>query len=381
MSEEIFSIKSYDELVGNKILLNQYKDAIKEIKNGEIILFYGYSGVGKSITVKLLADMYFNDILWIDPSICDNGLSIYDRIIKFHKWKDILKSFSELNIDTSNSLSSVKKQKIIIIDELDSFIKIDRSILNNINNEYCSKYKGSFIPIILISHLETANKLGNIKDNIIEKFHIQKIKDIDMFLFLKNRLPPRKIKLDTLMNVCESSKGNINIAIKTVISILNSKNKKNFTKKNLNEVYKPEEQKHLSEIFNCKEITLINNILFQDVWMNPLKIHENIIKFLDNKTYTLFLENYINIEIMSYKLKDTVFEYNTSIYYLSYVIAYCINYIKQNDKKQQTIDFSKILSYISTKKKFKKLIINKYPTNYPINDIGYYWLYSDNKKL
>ena len=44
------------------------------------------------------------------------------------------------------------------------------------------------------------------------------------------------------------------------------------------------------------------------------------------------------------------------------------------------MDFSKMLSYISTKKKFKKMIINRCPNNYPIDDIGYYWLYSENQR-
>ena len=113
--------------------------------------------------------------------------------------------------------------------------------------------------------------------------------------------------------------------------------------------------------------------------MNPLKVHENIVKILDDKTYITFLKNYINFEIISYKLKATVFEYTTSIYYLSYIIVYCI-YLQENKKKLDNMDFSKMLSYISTKKKFKKMIINRCPNNYPIDDIGYYWLYSENQR-
>lgn len=379
MSEELFTIKSYDELIGNKLLLEKYNNSIRDLKNGEITLFYGYSGVGKSILVKLLTDNYFNEVLWIDTSICDNGNTVCDRIIKFHKWKDILQSFSELNINNSNLIKTSKKSKVIVIDELESFIKIDRSILNTINNEYCIKYKDSFIPIILISHLETANKLGNIKEYINVQFHIPKINDIDMFLFIKNRLPPRKIKMDTLMNICESSNGNINIAIKKVINIFNTKYKNNISKILLNEIYKTEKQVSFDEIFNYNEINTISNLLFQDTWMNPLKVHENIVNILDNDTYISFLIYYINFEVMSYKLKDTVFEYTTSIYYLSYIIIYCIN-IQNTRKILNNMNFSKMLSYISTQKKFKKMIINKYPSNYPIEDIGYYWLYNDNPK-
>jgi hypothetical protein len=384
MTEELFYIKSYDELVGNKSLLENCDISIKNINNGEIVLLYGHSGVGKTITVKLLTENYFNEVLWIDTSLCDNGNDILDRIIKFHKWKDIIKTFSDFKIsdiqNTSIQNTSIqKKSKVIVIDELESFIKIDRSILNTINNDYCNKYSGTFIPIIFISHIETANKLGNIKDFINIQINIPRINDIDMFLFFKKRLPARKIKLDTLMNICESANGNINIAIKSVIGIFNTKNKKKVTKAFLNDNYKAEEQKPFQEIFNCDDNNTIPNLLFQDTWMNPLKVHENIVKILDDKTYITFLKNYINFEIISYKLKDTVFEYTTSIYYLSYIIVYCI-YLQENKKKLDNMDFSKMLSYISTKKKFKKMIINRCPNNYPIDDIGYYWLYSENQR-
>ena len=379
MTEELFDIKSYDELVGNKSLLENCDNSIKNINNGEIVLLYGHSGVGKTITVKLLTENYFNEVLWIDTSLCDNGNDILDRIIKFHKWKDIIKTFSDFKISDIKNTSIQKKSKVIVIDELESFIKIDRSILNTINNEYCNKYSGIFIPIIFISHIETANKLGNIKDFINIQIHIPKINDIDMFLFFKKRLPARKIKLDTLMNICESANGNINIAIKSVIGIFNTKNKKKVTKDFLNDNYKAQEQKPFQEIFNCDDNNTITNLLFQDTWMNPLKVHENIVKILDDKTYITFLKNYINFEIISYKLKDTVFEYTTSIYYLSYIIVYCI-YLQENKKKLDNMDFSKMLSYISTKKKFKKMIINRCPNNYPIDDIGYYWLYSENQR-
>ena len=86
MTEELFYIKSYDELVGNKSLLENCDISIKNINNGEIVLLYGHSGVGKTITVKLLTENYFNEVLWIDTSLCDNGNDILDRIIKFHKW-------------------------------------------------------------------------------------------------------------------------------------------------------------------------------------------------------------------------------------------------------------------------------------------------------
>src|SRR5210317_1016208 len=235
MTEELFDIKSYDELVGNKSLLENCDISIKNINNGEIVLLYGHSGVGKTITVKLLTEKYFNEVLWIDTSLCDNGNDILDRIIKFHKWKDIVKIFSDFKISDIQNTSIQKKSKVIVIDELESFIKIDRSILNTINNEYCNKYSGTFIPIIFISHIETANKLGNIKDFINIQINIPRINDIDMFLFFKKRLPARKIKLDTLMNICESSNGNINIAIKSVIGIFNTKNKKKVTKDFLND--------------------------------------------------------------------------------------------------------------------------------------------------
>jgi len=48
----------------------------------------------------------------------------------------------------------------------------------------------------------------------------------------------------------------------------------------------------------------------------------------------------------------------------------------------ESMDFSKLLSYISTQKKYRKLMYEKVPNTYPIEDLGLYWIqtYKEVKK-
>jgi len=70
------------------------------------------------------------------------------------------------------------------------------------------------------------------------------------------------------------------------------------------------------------------------------------------------------------------------IMYLTNVILWYVHHSASFSLSLDTMDFSKLLSYISTQKKYKKLMYEKVPITYPIEDVGLYWMqsYKDGKK-
>ena len=357
----MFRIEKFAELIGNTTTLIEWKSAITNIKSGEILFIRGASGTGKTLGTTLLAkELHYNE-LFIDTNTVSDGKNILDRMNKFHNWTDLTESFS----NTSNTF-----KKIIIIDEVESFVKIDRNVLNSIVS-YNKKYQEQSIPIILIGHDDVLKKLGDMKHYITNVVKIQRLNDIDIFLFFKKRIPKNRIKLDVLMKIVEDSNGNIYSAVQTVLCHLQQKKNTLIMASS----YTGDEQKSLHEIFECKNPLIVEKLLSDDDWINPLKIHENIIKILDADIYRTFLKDYLYYEEWHTKLENSIDSLtDIHIMYLSFVILSAVK--NQNtDGKIDTLDFSKLLSYVSTKKKYKKLLYDKVPPTYPIDEAGLYWIH------
>lgn len=361
---DTFIPKSFDELIGSKPVLLEWKRTIQTIEKGQIVFISGFSGVGKTLGTKLLIDECGYNSLFLDTSVSTDGKDVLDRIQKFNNW-----SFQQMVITNTS-------KKVIVIDEIESFIKIDRNILNCVLS-YTKANKGTHVPIILISHVDVLKKLGDMKNYITTHVKINRLEDVDIFLFFKARILKNKIKLNVLMSIVEQSNGNI---YSTMLTVLNRLGASLLQKRVVTSNYVAEEQKTLQELFECKNPLIVEKLLADDDWMNPLKIHENIIKILNREIYVDFLKKYLYYELWHSKLDD----YSTTdihMMYLSHIILEAVRHQNTNGKID-AMDFSKLLSYISTKKKYKKLMYDKVPPSYPVEDLGLFWIHTHiyNKK-
>jgi guanylate kinase len=354
----MFEITSFQDLIGIKKIMSEWNDIVKNIQAGEIFILYGYSGVGKTIGTKLLLKEYNYQELYIDSSICGDGKEILDRMVKFHQWMNLGACLKEeVNVE----------KKVIIIDEIESLVKLDRNVLNHILS-YKKQYGNLAHPILLIGHIDMQKKLGDMKNYITHMIRLPRLQDIDIFLFLKKRIPKNKIKLVDLMRLAEDAAGNIYTAIQSVQQVLQQK-KGSVLLTN----YQGDEQKTFSEIFDCKNPEMIHRLLMEDSWMHPLKIHENIIKILDTDMYYEFLQKYIVYETWNSRIEDFSHETANPMYYLTMIILYILQ--KQgNQVSLENMEFSKLLSYISTQTKYRKMMYDKIPCSYPIEEVGLYWI-------
>lgn len=314
---------SFEDYIGNARVLENWKRAITNIQPGHLVYIYGYSGVGKTTGTQFLTQAF--NVLQLDSSVCSDSKDIIDRITKFHNWSSLFNQDS--------------RQKVIILDELENFLKTDRNTLNHILTYI--KTQTPPLPIILIGDTETAKKLGEIKSHITETIFLNRLQDTDIFLYLRKRLPKNKIKLTDLLQIAEDANNNIAIAIKNVEDRLQKRKKSIFLSH-----YKGDEHCTFNEIFSSRNPDTIARLLQEDTWMHPLKIHENSISILDEKTYPRFLEEYLVFE--QWRSEDNPIPYD----YLGHVL---VHYIPDKTVRT-TMEFSKLLSYISTQKKFKRTI-------------------------
>ena len=130
----------------------------------------------------------------------------------------------------------------------------------------------------------------------------------------------------------------------------------------------------IDNIFKTIDTKEIYIVLQEDPWIHPLKVIENANKVYTFNEYTSFLKNYLYFEEWMYRVGAG---YNDTL-----PIGFLTELIKQYNKRISvkkyktlpiTIEFTKLLSYISTQKKLHRSLYEKLPHYLPISEIGYYW--------
>jgi len=255
-----------------------------------------------------------------------------------------------------------------MIDELETLIKIDRNIPSYLI-KFWEKIEKQ-MPYILIGQYEADKKISELR-KLCDVLYLQRIQDNDMFLYLKSKIPRNKVKLADLMKIAEDSNGSIYAAIQAIVGYTQSK------KQIVN--YGKDKTLDLGDIFQYKNYSDIYMLLSEDPWIHPLKILENIPKVYSKNTYKDFLKDYLVFEELIY---NNDMSYDLPIGFLSQLI---LKYnLQLKNVKHVNIQFTKLLSYISTQKKLHRSLYDKIPKDIPINEIGFYWIHQSlqsNKKF
>jgi len=328
------------------------------IKNSKLnfnnLLFVcGGSGIGKTHSILKICEELNLFVSYITTSNCSSSAELKDCIIK----------------NTTSSLIQVltndTKKKIIVIDEFESMISIDRTInatLFNILAE--NKYK--LIPIICISSTDIIKKIGNIKKKC-EIIELNTPTHGEIYRVLKYIY--KDIPDDVINNVVNNSNSNLNQCINN-ISLESSATLYDRTDQviNINDLY--------GKTFNQEYIV---KILLIDPWLYPLRFHENLIDELNirdstvkknHELYKTFMHNIVFFDLLMYNnlIQDAC--------YLFTLMTHSLYLIKhKNNKNSELSNFTKILSYLSLQKKnIKKNYISMFPIyqldNYHVNMVG-----------
>lgn len=352
MEDDTFEVKSLDDFVGNKLLFEKTYSLVENIEDTSKLLIIGPSGIGKTKYIEYLCEHFKYNYIKLDSSLCLNSKDFIDRLEKLYNWRDI-----------ASILNGITK-RIIIIDELETLIKIDRNIPSVLIKFW--KEQTKHIPFILIGQYDADKKISELRKNCTSIIYLKSIQDNDLFLYLKNKIPRKKIKLSELMKIAENSNGSLYAAIQSI---------KAYTKEQSNVTnYGKDTFLDIKDIFTYSNYDEIYSILYEDPWMYPLNILENAIKVYNDKHYREFITYYLLYEEMIKDKQDI--NYEIPIGYLSQVLFVRRN-LKDKGKKKilEDMQFTKLLSYISTQKKIQRVVYDKIDKNIPISDIGTYWIH------
>ena len=352
----------------------------KPIESGEtlhykhICIVIGDGGIGKSYGIESAAKSTSKILYRLNDLDCNNSKHLRDLLYK---------------ITSSHIVSQIEKiensQKIIWLDDFDSYIIFDRTFLHTLQDIL----DNAKIPAIKIIISTTAADVKH-----YTKFYnmglIIKLKTPDsgdVIVFLRKTFPKVPVKIIT--RIADLSNGDLSSA-KYMIELENSTSSTSkisglFIKKSVDKF------PQLLNLFDSDYDINDGRFIFdQDPWLHPLRFHENVLHELNirqglqinkNTTYTQILKLFCDWDqLMAYsKIND-----NHGMHIAIEIISHVPYYLQKFPKKKTAIasmdEFTRMFNYLSLK---KKNAVALYIPDFPWITIGSYYkhLYDDKNKL
>lgn len=340
------SVKGF---IGNNQAYNQLITWLKEEKTvkqklsyNSFLVIVGASGIGKTIGVETAVKEVNKYLIKIDCNNCTNNKEFKDILLKAIS-SDLLSQFEE-----GNAI-----ERVILIDELDALVSLDRTFINALCNLIESKTLND-IKIVITYNLTDYKCLSNF--NII---HLNRPDDGDILIYLRKKYPD--ISYDKLLEGIENGGGNISSILMKIEGYNNSRLD-----------LAPE----ICNLYNNLSKPKIISVFEQDPWLHPLRFHENLINEFNirkglqktkEQLYIRMLSGLCEWDIMMYHYKKQSNDILISLEYIaSFVILLYTLPLKKKDVVHQD-NFTKMFNYLSLK---KKNMIALHSVTFPWENIG-----------
>lgn len=339
MNGFIGNSKAYNELI---TWLKREKNKKEKLSYNSFIVLVGASGIGKTLGVENAVNEVNKHLIKIDCNNCTNNKEFKDILIKAIS-SDLLSQFEEGNA----------KERIILIDELDALVTLDRTFINALCNLIESKTFND-IKIVITYNLTDYKPLSNF--NII---HLNKPDDGDILIYLRTRYPD--ISYDKLLEAVDNGDGNISAILMKIEGYNNSRLD-----------LAPE----ICNLYCNLNKNKITTVLESDPWLHPLRFHENIINEFNirkgvqkvkEQMYIKILKGLCEWDVMMYHYKNRTNDLMISLEYIAclVILLYTLP-LKKKDATHQD-NFTKMFNYLSLK---KKNMIALHSGSFPWENIG-----------
>ena len=320
----------------------------------DICILFGSPGSGKTYGI--------NKIIEESNKIpCILNLDIYNG-------KTFKNYFEKLT--SSNIIAQFQNiqllDKIIIIDDIESYIIYDRSFLHNLEDIIESNNYPSIKIIITATNIDAKSIHKFSTTSKIIKLLIPDSNSI--FLFLRKKYPEIPVKV--LMQISEYCNGNISNAIQMVEFENSSLKEENIYK--INEIDNALNSKTVYD--NFPDIIKLYNedikreesryIFEQDNWLHPLRFHENLINEMNQRKGLHIIKEKIYTDLMKYMCEWDYLMSHWKGTYSDIPIEYAcglpviLNKLSKKKQSNSTInEFTRLFNYLSLKNSTSKLLI------------------------
>ena len=355
--------------IGN---LRQYTRLVswieKSVESGEILSYkhicivIGAPGIGKSYGIDKAVKSISKILYRLNDLDCNNSKDFRDLLTK---------------ITSSHIVSQIEnisnQQKVIWLDDFDSYLIFDRTFLHTLQN-ILDDEKFPAIKIIIsttsadIKHYNKFYTLGS-----IIKLNIPEIADIILFL----RHTYKNLAVRIISQIAETSNGSVSCAIhmanieNRILSNKLIENEENELKESIDEDTQPLNEiittndnfPELVHLFNEPYNINVGRFLFdQDPWLHPLRFHENVLHELKLRKGLQDSKNKIYIEILKLFCKwDQLMSYakindgsgmNIAIELIAHVSYLLKDYPKKKNVNSSMDEFTRMFNYLSLRTSF-----------------------------
>ena len=241
------------------------KKATDEIRNWLInknitqntLIIIGNTSCGKTYNINEIMKDY--NCRYITPDICGDatGKELIDMLVKTTRYN---------LLDILNSDES--KEKIIVIDELELFIGIDRTAMGMLTDFIVKTCKDRQMRFIVICNKAAEKRISELRKSLLSNvIYFEKPTNNEMFELLQSLYKNLNDKI--INETVNTSDGYISQAIQNTDNI----NKTCVNLKNETDLIIPE----LEGLFiNTPTRDEARDVFMQDPWMYPLRFHENL---------------------------------------------------------------------------------------------------------
>jgi hypothetical protein len=323
-----------------------------------ICFIAGISGVGKTYGIEKALENTSSNLYKIDQNTYTNSKEFKDFLIKL--------TTSHIVSQFENTLH---EDKIIWIDDFDSFLALDRTFLHTLENILENESIPAIKCIISSIHVDVKH-YGKFYSNglVLQLYPVQ---EADIILLLRKTF--LKIPVKTISTIAECADGNISAALH-MAGMENSIDKK-F--KN-GSIFNKDNCRELINLFDEKcEVSTSRYLFDLDPWLHPLRFHENVLyEFKQRKGLQIQKEHsYKNMmklfcewdQLMAAnKGGDTILATEM----ISYVPFYLKEFPKKKIANSSIAEFTRMFNYLSLK---KKNAVALYNNDFPWNMIGNYY--------
>ncbi len=359
----VFSFEELYKWIENKIK----KDKKNTSDNSSCVILIGPPGIGKTYSVEKMCDKLGIVIKRIDSTNCHSTKEL----------DDLLTKMSSTNLE--DSLRQQETHKLIFIDEFEVLVGLDRNMpsvlyqrLASTNSRGKSKPM-PYIPIVVACNTNIEKKLGDIRREC-KCIHLKNPDDADVMLLLRSYAKKHNINIssDSILSISEAAQGNMLHAIR-MLSYEKLRNSETCEHENIDKM--PD----IDVLYNSPTRKIARFLFEEDIWMNPLRFHENLPAEIETRketrnrkaiVYSEILRTMIEWDIMVSSSTDDSLA-DIAIEHLCKAPCYLLEQLKRKKSNNQTsmAYFTKTLSQMSLQKKMER---QSYGDDYPWKHIGNY---------
>lgn len=247
-----------------------------------VAFIMGSSGVGKSFMAHRLCKDRNYEVALLHTQNCDNAKAMRDQLVKAASTQLVAQ------------LSSNIRQKVIILDEMDCLMNIDRMVFPTLVDLFSGNLPIPHTPCIVIGSMTLERKLAATaraagKSTAITMYPPT---EADIFLFLKwlvsqdDMIEGSRPSVELLMSIAESSEGNLQYAKQQLqMLMVRRDNQGEEGRVGIQDVGSRRDiHATFKSIYDSNQsISQVLSIIDDDPWLNPLRLHENLIKEINNR--------------------------------------------------------------------------------------------------